>query len=116
MTKRIAGAIARRRKIGPAARHWFNSSAGELSLGQSLYLASILQNPKKQFFGKDGAVLASRALYLRKLMTLAKKLHLVSDAEAEAGLAESLVFGQAAATPPLSVPEGTPVATDSALP
>ena len=102
--------------IGPAARHWFNSSAGELSLGQSLYLASILQNPKKQFFGKDGAVLASRALYLRKLMTLAKKLHLVSDAEAEAGLAESLVFGQAAATPPMSVPEGTPVATDSALP
>ena len=47
---------------------------------------------------------------------LRMKMEFVSDAEAEAGLAESLVFGQAAATPPMSVPEGTPVATDSALP
>jgi len=91
--------------IGPAARHWFNTSAADLTLGQSLYLASILQNPKKQFFAAGGAVLPARLNYLKKLMESAKKLHLISDAEAEAGLEENVVYGQPNATTPTAIDE-----------
>ncbi len=36
--------------IGPAARHYFNAAPGELSLGQALYISSIMPNPKAQHF------------------------------------------------------------------
>ncbi len=42
--------------IGPAARHYFSTSARDLSLGQALYVASIMPNPKVQHFGSGGAV------------------------------------------------------------
>ena len=32
--------------IGPAARHYFGATAADLSLGQALYVASILPNPR----------------------------------------------------------------------
>jgi len=80
--------------IGPAARHHFGTSPYRLSLGQSLYLASILQNPRKQFYGAGGAVIPSRMEYLRKLMKLGAKIHLFSEAEADEGMEEALVFGR----------------------
>lgn len=89
--------------IGPAARHHFASSATQLSLGQSLYLASILQNPKKQFYGAGGVVTPSRMDYLRKLMKLGRKVHLLSDADVDEGLNEIVAFGRPY-TPP--APEG----------
>ena len=42
--------------IGPAARYYFNTSASELSLGQALYISSILPKPKQQHFAIGGAV------------------------------------------------------------
>ncbi len=80
--------------IGPAARHHFGTTPFRLTLGQSLYLASILQNPKKQFYGSDGAVMPARMDYLRKLMKLGAKIHLLSDSEVEEGMEEPIVFGQ----------------------
>src|SRR5438046_465396 len=41
--------------IGPAARHYFNAAASELSLSQALYISSIMPNPKNQYFGAGGA-------------------------------------------------------------
>lgn len=79
--------------IGPAARYYFNTSAAGLSLGQSLYLASILPNPRRQHFGAGGAVSPGWSAYLRKLMQLAHRIHRISDDELAAGLEEQVTFG-----------------------
>lgn len=78
--------------IGPAAAYYFNSTPSQLSLGQSLYLASILPNPKRQYFGADGAVTPGWSEYLRKLMRIAAKIRRVSEAELEEALAEQVWF------------------------
>lgn len=80
--------------IGPAAQHYFHTSAAELSLGQALYLSSILPNPKRQFFGPDGKVSPSFMGYLHRLMRGMAKRHLIRDDELEDGLTEWVTFGQ----------------------
>jgi hypothetical protein len=79
--------------IGPAARHYFNVPAAELSLSQSLYLSSILPSPKKQHFGAGGAVTPQWASYLHKLMTIAHKRGRITEDELELGLRETPVRG-----------------------
>lgn len=86
--------------IGPAAKHWFATSAAKLSLAQSMYLASILQNPKKQYFGPRGVVSESRMEYVRHLIELAMKNHLVSEDEADAAEDEVLVLGRPSVVAP----------------
>jgi membrane carboxypeptidase/penicillin-binding protein PbpC len=82
--------------IGPAASHYFNTSPGQLSLGQALYLGSILMNPKKQHFGAGGAVTPKHMGYLHTLMRIVHKIKRISDAELERGLRETVVFGSPA--------------------
>ncbi|MEZ4437815.1 MAG: transglycosylase domain-containing protein [Polyangiaceae bacterium] len=79
--------------IGPAARHYFNSSAAGLSLGQALYLGSILSNPLKSYFGAGGAVIPSRMSYLKLLMKIVHKIGRISDEELDVGLRETVVRG-----------------------
>jgi membrane peptidoglycan carboxypeptidase len=79
--------------IGPAARHYFNATAADLSLGQALYVASILPNPKIQHFNAEGAVTDSWMRYLRRLMKLAYSRHNISDQELEDGLRETVLRG-----------------------
>ncbi len=79
--------------IGPAARYYFNTSAADLSLGQALYISSIMPNPKVSHFGAGGAVSQSWMSYLRKLMRIANERHRVTDEELEEGLRESLIRG-----------------------
>jgi hypothetical protein len=97
--------------IGHAARHYFNASASELSLGQALYMASILPNPKVQHFAAGGALSDGWTKYLRKLMHLAHGRKRVSDEELEEGLREIVVRGSPA---PLRAPadESGPPAED----
>ncbi|MDW8250067.1 MAG: biosynthetic peptidoglycan transglycosylase [Myxococcales bacterium] len=80
--------------IGPAAQYYFKTSAAELSLGQALYLASILPNPKRQYFGADGRVYPRFMGYLRRLMRGMAKRNLIREDELEEGLSEWVVFGQ----------------------
>jgi hypothetical protein len=80
--------------IGPAAQHYFHTTPAELSLGQALYLSSILPNPKNQHFGPDGRVTAPFMGYLHKLMRMMSKRNLIRPDELEEGLAEWVVFGQ----------------------
>ena len=87
--------------IGPAARHYFNSHPSRLSLGQSLYLASILANPAKQYFGAGGAVIGSRMSYLRILMKIVHKIGRISEDELDVGLRETVVFGSSSILAPL---------------
>jgi len=79
--------------IRAAARHYFRTSPANLSLGQALYLASILRNPKKQYFGAGGAVPPGRMGYLRRLMKIVHKIGRISDDDLDVGLRETVVFG-----------------------
>jgi membrane peptidoglycan carboxypeptidase len=78
--------------IGPAARYYFAKRASDLSLGQALYIASILPNPERQHFDKDGKVSAAWTRYLQRLMVIAKKIGKVTDEQLTAGLAEQVAF------------------------
>ncbi|MCA9599789.1 MAG: transglycosylase domain-containing protein [Myxococcales bacterium] len=78
--------------IGPAAAYYFNATPSQLSLGQALYLASILPNPKRQYFGADGRVTPGWSGYLRKLMHIAAKIHRVSEDELADALSEQVTF------------------------
>ena len=78
--------------IGPAARYYFAKRASELSLGQALYIASILPNPEHQHFDKDGRVSEAWTRYLRRLMLIAKKIGRVTDEQLAQGLTEQVAF------------------------
>ncbi len=78
--------------IGPAAHYYFAKRASDLSLGQALYIATILPNPERQHFGPDGKVSEAWTRYLQRLMHIAKKIGRVTDAELQAGLAEQVAF------------------------
>jgi hypothetical protein len=82
--------------IGPAASYYFRSLPRDLSLGQALYLGSILPNPKNRHFSSDGALSERWSEYLRKLMVIAHKIRRVDDHTLALGLAETVRFGVAA--------------------
>jgi hypothetical protein len=78
--------------IQQAAKYYFDETAKELSLGQALYLASILPDPTRQHFEPDGRVSPRWAEYIKKLMRIARSVDRITDEELEAGLAEELAF------------------------
>ena len=78
--------------IGPAAHYYFAKRPSDLSLGQSLYIASILPNPERQHFGPDGKVSPGWTNYLQRLMRIAKKIGQISDEQLQIGLAEQVAF------------------------
>jgi membrane peptidoglycan carboxypeptidase len=86
--------------IGPAAQHYFASVPARLSLGQALYLASILPNPRHAYFDTDGALDERRLAYLRRLMEIAHKRRRITDAELEEGLKEQIALGVPSTTLP----------------
>lgn len=81
--------------IGQAAEHYFNTSPGDLSLGQALYLISTLPNPKKQYFGPDGQVSERWMRYLYRLMEIMHARHRITERELLEGLGELVTFGMA---------------------
>lgn len=78
--------------VRQAARHYFGVEPAFLTLGQSLFLTSILPRPKARHFRSDGSLNERWAKYLKKLMTIAHKIGRISDEELEAGLAEEIRF------------------------
>jgi hypothetical protein len=91
--------------IGPAARYYFAKRPSDLSLGQALYIASILPNPEHQHFDPDGKVSAGWTRYLQRLMHIAKKIDRITPEQLEQGLAEQVAFRVAdSGAPPLSSP------------
>jgi hypothetical protein len=78
--------------IGAAAQYYFDTTAAELSVGQALYLGSILPKPKSHHFAADGNVSPGWSSYLRKLMHVAHKRQLITSAELEEGLREQVAF------------------------
>jgi membrane peptidoglycan carboxypeptidase len=81
--------------IEQAADYYFDESAKELSLGQALYLASILPDPTRTHFEPDGRISPRWGEYIKKLMHIAHRVKRITDAELEAGLEEELAFRRA---------------------
>ena len=79
--------------IGPAAKHYFDTTAKSLSLGQALYISSIMPNPKVQHFADGGEVSRGRADLLRRLMKTARDRKRITDEELDEGLRETVVRG-----------------------
>jgi hypothetical protein len=78
--------------VGDAAQYYFATPARALTLGQSLYLASLLPNPTYSRFGPDGKLNAGWLNYLHRLMHIAHKIKRIDDAELRAGLEEQIAF------------------------
>jgi transglycosylase-like protein len=78
--------------IGPASHYYFAKRPSDLSLGQALYIASILPNPERQHFGPDGKVSVAWTSYLQRLMRIAKKIGQISEEQLTIGLAEQVAF------------------------
>jgi len=90
--------------IGPAAHYYFAKRPSDLSLGQALYIASILPNPERQHFDRDGKVSAAWTRYLQRLMHIAKKIGHINDEQLAAGLAEQVAFHVADSGPASGAP------------
>ena len=91
--------------VGDAAQYYFATPARALTLGQSLYLASLLPNPMYSRFGPNGKLNAGWLTYLHRLMHIAHKIKRIDDAELQAGLEEEIAFRvPGAATAPASEP------------
>lgn len=79
--------------IRKAAKHYFNSSPAELSVAQCFFLASILPNPKAQYFEASGLLTAARARTVRRLLKVARERSRITPSDLEDGLGEQLRFG-----------------------
>jgi hypothetical protein len=79
--------------IGPAAQHYFDSFPSQLTLGQALFLASILPNPRARHFGVDNKLSRGWTSYLHRLMQIAFERKWISEEELSRGLAEEVTLG-----------------------
>lgn len=91
--------------VGDAAQYYFATPARALTLGQALYLATLLPSPTFSHFAPDGKLSAGWLSYLHRLMQIAHKIKRVDDTELSAGLEEEIEFRRPGSAPP-SPPEG----------
>lgn len=96
--------------VRDAAEYYFATPARALTLGQSLYLASLLPNPTYSRFGPDGKLKSGWLKYLHKLMHIAHKIRRIDEVELQAALEEEIAFRvPGAQTEPAFIPsEGEP--------
>lgn len=90
--------------VGDAAQYYFATPARSLTLGQALYLASLLPNPTFSHFGPDGKLSAGWLTYLHRLMEIAHKIKRVDDSELQAALEEEIAFRVPGKAAPASTP------------
>lgn len=96
--------------IRKAAKHYFNSSPGELSVAQCFFLASILPKPKGQYFEENGELSPSRARVVRHLLKVAQGRGRIAPLDLVEGVAEELRFGVPhLASNPYRNADGSPV-------
>ncbi len=79
--------------VGPAAAKFFRSSPEDLTLGQSLFLTSVLPSPKTVWFGPDGRLSASRVKWMHAVMEGMQKRGLITEEELAEGIAEEVILG-----------------------
>jgi membrane peptidoglycan carboxypeptidase len=89
--------------IGPAAEYYFDTSPSDLSLAQSLFLTSILPNPKRTYFSATGQVTKGWLGYLHRLMKIMRVRNKISDEEMMDGVSEVITY-QVAKSPRVRPP------------
>jgi hypothetical protein len=92
--------------VGDAAQYYFATPARALSLGQALYLASILPQPTYSRFGPDGKLKPQWLSYLHRLMHIAHKIKRIDESELQAALEEEVAFRVPAAETAVAAPAG----------
>jgi len=78
--------------IGPAADHYFDTSPFDLSLGQSLFLTSILPAPKRVYFSQTGQMSKGWLGYLHRLMKIMRDRNKINDEELLDGVSEVITY------------------------
>jgi hypothetical protein len=78
--------------IGPAADHYFDTSAFDLSLGQALFLTSILPAPKRIYFSQTGEMSKGWLGYLHRLMKIMRDRNKINDQELLDGVSEVITY------------------------
>lgn len=79
--------------IGNASKHYFNVHPMNLSLSQSLFLASLLPNPLKNGYEYKKEVSRWKLSWLHRVMKAMKDRQLISEDEYETGIKEKLIYG-----------------------
>lgn len=80
--------------VKAAAQHYFSKAPSALSLSQSLFLASILPNPRRNLFGPEGKLSVARLALIRRMMGVMFDKGTVSREQRDAGLKEVPVLGE----------------------
>jgi membrane peptidoglycan carboxypeptidase len=80
--------------IGPASNHYFDIDPSQLSLSQSIFLASVLPKPRSVYFKPDGSVHESKRNLINLILDLMKRKGMITDEECEAGKEEEVTFGK----------------------
>jgi hypothetical protein len=87
--------------IGSASDYYFGRPPAELNLAESLFLSSLLPSPLRLAGVRDAGTLPDgRLAGLRSLMHAARKRELISEAELNEGLNETVVFWHGGDRPP----------------
>jgi hypothetical protein len=87
--------------ITAASEYYFGRTPAELNVAESLFLSSLLPSPRRYGGMRDLDEAPEGWMRgLRNLMRIAKKRHLLSDAELDEGLAEKVVFWHGGVRPP----------------
>ena len=68
--------------------YYFDKNPSNLSLSQSLFIASILPNPNKQKFDSDGKLNQNHLLWVRRVMKSMLDNNKISEIEYEKGIQE----------------------------
>ena len=74
--------------IKAAAKKYFNANPMELTLSQSLLLASVLPKPNGAYFGPNGAVYPGRLALLHRIMKMMLDTQRISEDEYREGIKE----------------------------
>jgi len=80
--------------IGPASKYYFKTNPASLTLSQSVFLVSILSNPKKPRFTAEGPLHPGHLSTLHLLMKMMYERKLISKEQLDHGLSEVPVFGK----------------------
>jgi hypothetical protein len=78
--------------VGQAAQYYFNTTPYDLSLGQALFLSSILPAPKRSYFGADDQLAKGWASYLYRLMKIMRNRNKITEQDLTEGLAEVITL------------------------
>jgi Transglycosylase len=76
--------------IKAAADYYFKTTPADLTLGQSLFLMSILPSPRTNYFDNEGKLQTGKQEMLRLLMRALLARHFITQVQYDAGFAETV--------------------------